>query len=213
MENRPENAVLLYCDAGCHLNPKGVERLQFYVDELNADPLGVKAFYAHCGYTEVTEKKWMKGDVFEYFNCRDRKDVTDSQQVAATQILLRKVSSAVELVREWKRIMYEQFSLIDDTPSKSPNLPGYLENRHDQSIFSLLYKLRGGIPLPSGETDSADYTKMDAYPIWNMRDRGYKDRRFFARLKRFIKARIFMSKVWLEKMKDKLFRTGATSDK
>ena len=34
----------------------------------------------------------------------------------------------------------ENFHLIDDTPSKAPNFNGFLENRHDQSIFSILCK-------------------------------------------------------------------------
>ena len=207
LEKMPENAVLLYCDAGCHLNPKGVARLQFYVDEVNADPLGIKAFYTFCNYSEVTEKKWTKGDAFDYFNCRYRKDVTDSPQIATTQILFRKCPGVMDFVSEWNRVWYDNFSLIDDSPSKSPNLPGFIENRHDQTVFSLMYKLRGCTPLPSGETDVADYSDMDDYPIWDVRDRGYKDMRFFARLKRFIKARIHMSKVRIENLKDRLFRS------
>lgn len=205
LENMPENSVLLYCDAGCHLNPKGVKRLQYYIDELNSDPLQVKAFYTFCPYSDVTEKHWTKGDAFDYFNCRSRRDITDSHQIATTQILLRKGESSLRFVREWNQVWYEQFSLIDDSPSKSPNLPGFIENRHDQSIFSLMYKLKGGTPLPSGETDVADYSNMEEYPIWDVRDRGFKDMRFWFRVKRQLKAFKHMSKVRIEKLKARLF--------
>ena len=205
LESMPENGILLYCDAGCHLNPKGVKRLQYYIDELNADPLQVKAFYTFCPYSDVTEKQWTKGDAFDYFNCRTREEITDSLQIATTQILLRKGESSLSFVREWNQVWYDQFSLIDDSPSKSPNLPGFIENRHDQSIFSLMYKLKGGTTLPSGETDVADYSNMEEYPIWDVRDRGFKDRRFWYRVKRKLKAYKHMSKVRFEQLKSRWF--------
>ena len=38
-------------------------------------------------------------------------------------------------------IIRHDFSLLDDTPSKSPNLKGFQEHRHDQAIFSLLFEI------------------------------------------------------------------------
>lgn len=204
MEQMPEGAVLLYCDAGCHLNPKGVARLQDYVNELNADSLGVKAFYTFYAHLDIAEKRWTKGDIFDYFHCRERRDVTEVSQIATTQILMRKCDSAMAFLREWNQVWYDNFPLIDDSPSISPNFEGFIENRHDQSIFSILYKLRGGTPLPSGETDVADFSNMDRYPIWDVRDRGFKDKRFFPRLKRWIKALYFMHRVRVENKKSRM---------
>ena len=45
----------------------------------------------------------------------------------------------MDFVDEWLRFA-AQSSLIDDSPSKAPNYPGFREHRHDQSIFSLLSK-------------------------------------------------------------------------
>ncbi len=208
LEKMPENGVLLYCDAGCHLNPKGIERLHKYVDELNADKVGIKAFTAQFPHLDVIERRWTKGDVFDYFKCRNRKDVTDTVQVAAGHIFIRKCESTVSFMKEWIQVWYDNLSLLNDSRSKSKNLPGFIENRHDQSVFSVLYKLRGGTPFPP-ETDDEDFSNMEAFPIWDKRDRGYKDMRFFARLKRLARAKKIMTKVKIEKLKLRYFNKSA----
>ncbi|MBR1996888.1 MAG: hypothetical protein IJ993_00580, partial [Akkermansia sp.] len=72
----------------------------------------------------------------------------------------------------------------------------------DQSLFSILYKLKGCTPLPSGETDVADHSKMDAYPIWNMRDRKPKEKSIFPKLKRYLKSRKIVLRIRLAKIKN-----------
>ena len=101
---------------------------------------------------------------------------------------------------------YERFSLIDDSPSKAPNLPGFLENRHDQSIFSLMYKVKGGTPLPSGETDVSDYSNMEKCPIWDLRDKGYKEKRIIPRLKSRFRAELLLFRLRREKIVDRVYR-------
>ncbi|MBQ2379310.1 MAG: hypothetical protein II295_02850, partial [Akkermansia sp.] len=205
LEKMPENGVLLYCDAGCHLNPAGLPRLYDYVDELNHNDLGIKAFYTHFGCIDVRERRWTKGDVFDYFGCRDQKDITDSLQVAATQVFIRKTAASVQFVREWLAAIEADFSLITDDASRGKNLSGFLEHRHDQSLFSVLFKLRGGNAFPAEETEVANSNNRERYPIWDLRDRGYKDMRFWARVKRWTKGHILLTKIRWEKLKERLF--------
>lgn len=190
-----EESVLVYCDIGCHLNPKGIDRFKYYLDELAIDQVGVKAFKAYYSEIDTLEKKWTKGDVFDYFHCRENKHITDTAQIATGHIFIRKNPASVNLIREWMEAWDQQFSLVDDSPSKSPNFPDFIENRHDQSVFSILYKLKGCKPFAVVETDGKEYLRNEKYPIWDLRDRGYKDKRLFSRIKRFIKAWIFMRKI------------------
>ena len=39
------------------------------------------------------------------------------------------------------KIFDERFDFVDDTPSKIKNLDGFIQNQHDQSVFSILCKL------------------------------------------------------------------------
>ena len=53
---------------------------------------------------------------------------------------MKKNLSSEIFLKDWNKIFKEKFYLIDDTPSKIPNFLGFIENRHDQSVFSLLCK-------------------------------------------------------------------------
>lgn len=201
LEQLEEGDILLYCDAGCHLNPGGAERLEFYVKETCNDFVGIKAFPAFSKHTDVLERRWTKGDVFDYFTCRQRKEITDTPQIASGHIFMRKTALSLRFVQDWEKVWYDNFSLIDDTASKSSNLPTFLENRHDQSIFSILYKQYGATPLPDRETEASDYSQLKNCPFWDLRDKGYKDKRFFPRLRRWIKAKMFKAKIRMEKLR------------
>ena len=204
LEKLSDNDILLYCDAGCHLNPKGLTRLLCYFEQLRNDALGIKAFTAHYSLIDVKERRWTKGSIFDFFDCRNKTSVTDSAQIAATQVMIRKCYRSMDFVNEWYDAICKDFALIDDTPSKSKNLSGFIEGRHDQSIFSVLFKLRGGIAFPSKETELGLGGNKDELPIWNIRDRGYKDTRFIARLKRWLKSRKILFKIRFIRLKEKV---------
>lgn len=205
LETLSDNSILVYCDIGCHLNPKGIDRFRYYLSELRNDPIGVKAFNSYYSHIDVLEKRWTKGDIFDYFQCRDNKDITDSKQIATGHIFIRKTPASVGLIKEWMEVWYQNFSLVDDSPSISPNFSEFIENRHDQSVFSVIYKLKGCKPFALTETDGEQYLRNENYPIWDLRDRGYKDKSVFSRIKRYIKAKLFMRKVkqQIEKQKAK----------
>lgn len=203
LKSLPENSRLLYCDAGCHLNPRGKDRLEFYFQELMKDSLGIKAFPAYSPFVDDLEKRWTKGDVFDYFQCRNNKFVTHSPQIAATQILCRSCSSAISFLNAWNGIIETNVKLLDDSSSKSPNLNGYIAHRHDQSLFSILFKLNGGTALPPNETEGIPAGQEIKQPIWAKRDRGYKDMRLIPFIKRNVKARLFLLKVKMIKLREK----------
>ncbi len=194
LEMLPEGSTLVYCDIGCHLNPKGIERFLYYLSELDSDFIGIKAFKSYSSMIDVQEKRWTKGDIFDYFNCRENKSVTDTEQIASGHIFIKKNPKSLNLIKEWMDVWDKQFSLVDDSPSTSPNFPEFIENRHDQSILSVIYKLKGCKPYALAETDG-EYLTKEKYPIWDLRDRGYKDNRLLSRIKRYIKAKLFMRKV------------------
>lgn len=164
----PEGGVLFYCDAGCHLNPRGRERFLGYLEELEKSPAGVLAFTV----PDQPEFRWTKGDVLDYFHCRGIKDITHSPQIASGHLFLRNCAQARAIIEAWDSSWQSDFSLIDETPSRSPNLPGFVAARHDQSLFSLLYK-RACLPaLPGNQTYAEDWSALADYPILDMRDRG-----------------------------------------
>lgn len=167
--------IMLYCDAGCHIRASAKKRFLEYMDMLAEDSLGLKLFRVEEKYEgkPCLEKEWTKGDVIDYFDCRQKDDILNSLQMTSAHLFCRKCPECIALLEQWDMTWRQNPSLFDDSASIAPNHPDFIHHRHDQSTLSLLFKLNGGIPLPFGEFYSAgDWSEMQEYPILDMRDRG-----------------------------------------
>ena len=71
-------------------------------------------------------------------NDKNNNNVINAQEIAGGVFLIKKCEQSIRLIKEWQKIIYTRFDLISDTPSVSPNLSGFIENRHDQTIWTLL---------------------------------------------------------------------------
>lgn len=168
LQQMKEGDRLLYLDAGCHINPNGIERFREYVAMLDRDGSGMLVF--NNGQPEF---KWTKGDVFRHFEVSaEDTHITRTQQIASGHVFLKKNPVTETLIQEWLHIFYDHLHLVDDSPSTAPNLPGFVENRHDQSIFSILCKLRGITVLECSETYAENWDRLSLFPFQDRRDKG-----------------------------------------
>jgi hypothetical protein len=92
------------------------------------------------------EKQWTKGDAFLLMNIPNNNfgyNIQNSVQVWSGFILLRKSFNPLRFVSEW--LTYNQdYRIATDSPSVIiKNDPSFIENRHDQTILSLLCKKWG----------------------------------------------------------------------
>jgi hypothetical protein len=95
------------------------------------------------------EKQWTKNDAYILMNIPQNKFgeiVKNSNQVWSGFILLRKCFNPIRFIGEW--LTYNQDARIatDSTSIFGKNDPIFYENRHDQTILSLLCK-KWGIPM------------------------------------------------------------------
>jgi hypothetical protein len=155
-----ENDILIYCDAGCSLNNNGIKRLYEYIDILNDSEHSILSFEL-----DLYEKQYTKMDLFEYMDMNNETDV-NNKQLIATVFILKKNKNSTKLVNEWYNIMSHNYNLIDDSPSNLINDDSFVENRHDQSVFSLLRKKYGTCILKD-ETFFDDFNseKAKQYPF------------------------------------------------
>lgn len=168
LQQMREGDRLLYLDAGCHININGAARFREYVDMLDRDSHGMLVF--NNGQPEY---KWTKGDIFRHFGISGGDTwITHTQQIAGGHVFLKKNPLTENLIREWLHTFYDHLHLVDNSPSASPNLPGFVENRYDQSIFSILCKLRGITALNSEETYAEDWEELSSFPFQDRRDMG-----------------------------------------
>lgn len=112
-------------------------------------------------------------DRFRHFGVsQEDGHITHTQQIAGGHVFLKKNPLTESLIRDWLHVFYDHLHLADNTPSASPNLPGFVENRYDQSIFSILCKLRGITTLDGSETYAENWEQLSLFPFQDRRDMG-----------------------------------------
>lgn len=180
--------VLLYLDAGCHLNIHGTWRMKNYIDMIQDAPSGVLGFQARVPelpfsydgrkLLDLRDCRWIKGDLLDHFDLRTREDILQSQTIGAGIIFFRKCEQTLALLDAWKTVIETDFSLLDDTPSISENHPEFVAHRHDQAIFSILGKLNEIETVsayeywyPQPGSKKPDWEALKEYPILAMRDK------------------------------------------
>jgi len=146
--------IINYVDVGCHIIKKNLFRFNQYLDFIKKDENWILPFQYHknlnhnienISFPDRDERKYTKGDLLEYFDFYNSTEVTHSPQFWAGCFFIKKTDTSIKFLDEWLSIFDKNFKLIDDSPSIKKNLVGFEENRHDQSVYSLLckkYKLK-----------------------------------------------------------------------
>lgn len=156
-----QDDVLIYCDAGCMINANGRLRYEQYLADVVSDSRGVAAFQLRFPEYEYTKK-----EIFEYFDATE--DLMDSKQNLSGIILLRKSPHAQLIIDSWLQAVYDDVWLFTDL-LQLPQHQDFIENRHDQSIWSMLVKIHGAVQIPD-ETYFLDFeNENDKYPFWAKR--------------------------------------------
>jgi uncharacterized protein YndB with AHSA1/START domain len=129
--------VLIYSDAGVEiigdLSPLidlCLEKSQILLFAGHYDDVGAPGPNL-CG-------KWTKRDCFVFMDC-DEPRYHQGRMLDASFIVLARTKKTMAFVREW--LLYcSQSQLLTDHPNVCglPNIPGFIEHRHDQSILSIL---------------------------------------------------------------------------
>lgn len=182
--------LLHYCDVGCHLNPAGRERLAEYFRIVAETAGGILAFRASplpesfgplAGanpFPDWVNAAWCKADTYAAFGLERDAAFLEGPIAVATTAFFRVSPESRSVVQAWRRAFMDDFTLIDDTPSRIPNAPSFIEHRHDQSLLSCLVYRHGLATLSNGEIElprsglgRGDWTVLGRYPIHARRDK------------------------------------------
>lgn len=134
MSKMKDGDILLYLDAGCEVMQKNGSKLPKFFKQVKKDLL-IGSYDRH----NYNEKSWTKMDIFKFMKMKDKKYM-DTRQRQSGLVMISVCDKTRKLIDEWCSITSNNYHLIDDSPSKSKNVSSFKENRHDQSIFSLLTK-------------------------------------------------------------------------
>lgn len=166
LQGMAEGDELYYVDAGCHFNPRGRTRMLEYAETLRQNELGIAGFELT---PDCSVRAFTKMDLLIRTGVCGQEEHLSRAQVCATHVFVRKNAGSMGFLEEWLAICRD-IHLVDDSPSEKPDLPCFVEHRHDQSIFSILCMLHGRETWP--ENNTRDWSTMMAYPIWDKRDLG-----------------------------------------
>lgn len=120
---------LLYVDSGAYF----INNISLIIKEMIKNKDEIISF----GLPFI-EKEWTKNAIFQYFKCENVTEIVDTNQRLATFIFLKKSDRTVSFMSEFlKAACYD--GLITDSIGVERKC--FIENRHDQSIFSVLAKI------------------------------------------------------------------------
>jgi hypothetical protein len=133
-----EDDILLYADAGCVLQPKGVPRLKEYF-EMISKASGKSIIGMRLPFPE---QKWTSSAIFEHFGLTPEDERWTTNQLLGGVSMYRKCKESLEFVSAWLKMAKEHPRLFTDENNEESKVknPGFTQNRHDQSIFSILLK-------------------------------------------------------------------------
>ena len=144
-----EGDILHYLDLGCHLNPGGIKRFNQYIDTVNKSSKGILAFQYYSlnngpnlkiNFPLRKESMYTKSDLLNFFSVLKNKKITNTEQFWAGSFFIKKNTFTINFLKEWLNVFRFRMELINDTPSKIKNFNEFIENRYDQSVFSIMCK-------------------------------------------------------------------------
>lgn len=127
-----ENDILIYCDAGFYLNNNGIERLKFYLDNLNNKEIIV--FSANNNYKI---KQYVKMDaIMNYYP--DFNNLCNNENACyAGLMILKKTNNIINLISDWLNLC-ENYNFLDVNHSINYNEAEYFcGNDKDNGLFNL----------------------------------------------------------------------------
>ncbi len=120
---------LFYCDAGgAFLKPVDIliKEMNFH----NQDIMGYEI--------NLIEEQWTKKELFFCTGLYNEHRITKSNQIMSGCILIKKTDFSVKFFKEVLEIASNEINITDKLNLVQDDI--YIEHRHDQSIFSILYK-------------------------------------------------------------------------
>ncbi len=161
----------------------GVERLFEYVQLLHESKHDILAFHASSETShpfdefnpniELLEAYWTKGDMFNHFRINEKHPHAWTPQVGGGLFAVKNTNRIRSFLQDWIKDTENFPHLFNDVPSTIPNFNGFIENRHDQSYFSLSLKQMGYVKLSAWENYPPDmnWNRLDKTPFHYRRDK------------------------------------------
>jgi hypothetical protein len=130
LEQMKDGDYLFYSDSGAFF----LKSVDFLIAELEKYNQDILAFEL-----PLIEKQWTKKELFINMDC-DNDKYTNSNQIMATFHLIKKSDFSIQFYKEYLEYGCNDINITDKFDGNTTQDNEFIEHRHDQSIFSLMYK-------------------------------------------------------------------------
>lgn len=126
-----DNDILIYCDAGFHLNNKGIKRLEYYFSTLNND----KSFCVFSASDRYKAQSFVKNDAIMSYYPQFNNELNTC--CYAGIMIIKKNNISINLINDWLKLC-ENYNFLDKSRSKKyKDLKHYKGNDCDNGLFNL----------------------------------------------------------------------------
>ncbi len=173
-----DNDVVVYSDAGATFNFHGKKRFFEYIDLLNSSEYGNFRIECENHHKEI---QFTTKELFSYFNVDIDSDIANSTQLQGGHLIFKKNKHTYDFLNEFKNVLNFDKNLITNEYNSLEQNNKFIENRHDQSIFSLLSKIYGGTSIKNETIFPKGSEDQYLYPFLSIRKggHGFKDKAKF----------------------------------
>ena len=130
----PIGSTLLYVDGRTGLHPN-CKKIDWFDKFINSNRYDIGLFK-----TVHKEYKWTTGDLFSLFNLTTYSSSASTEQYCGTYLCFKNNIKTQKFVEAWLDILINKSHLCRDESSYKSNHKKFIQNRHDQSVLSLLTK-------------------------------------------------------------------------
>lgn len=170
-----DNEYLVYLDAGCKLNKQGINRFNEYIDLLDNSKYGILSFQMTNKHNQgfCRENEWTVKEIFEYFNLKIDGEHGNSAQFVGGVLIIKKNQHSKIILETYLKSVFNNPIMFSDYFNKNNQATFFKDNRHDQSVFSLIRKTLGTVIIDGDESCILPWGSKESlkYPFWAMRSR------------------------------------------
>jgi len=170
------NDIILYCDAGSSFNnlPEARSTFEHYLEIIGDKK---NTFLRFETEKQFLEKQYTSKQLFEYFNLNLNSKIANSTQLQAGVLFVKKNEESHDFFNEYRNTLDSDVKLLTDFYNKN-QIKEFVENRHDQSIFSILGKIYNSYTIENETEFKNRIDQQYKYPILTVRaaNHGIKDR-------------------------------------
>ncbi len=134
-----ENDILLYLDAGFEIFKNGINRFKQYIEFVNFKS-GILTMRLNGSH--LNEKIWTNNVMFNKFNISLDSEIANTPQIESGFLMIRNTPETRSFFEEWKSHIIDDCLLITNQYNNVNRHPEFKDNRHEQSLLSIMLKLK-----------------------------------------------------------------------